>query len=192
MPTRGAHPRRKVFTSSTRRDLPDPPRRQERAGRRPRFSLYGVIALVVLVGATGAKFWIATHRPEPAPFAHSVDAARETVTGRKDKGPKKTPLQSRAKVRLPTSESGHSLHLRGRGSVVVLALDAVAALELQKHPESLAQLVRNGSLFSVSGGTAITMQENKNGVIKVLIMEGTMAGREGWAPAGQALAKETP
>jgi hypothetical protein len=75
---------------------------------------------------------------------------------------------------------------------VVLALDAVAALELQKHPESLAQLVRNGSLFSVPDGTAITMQENKNGVIKVLIMEGAMAGREGWAPAGQALAKESP
>jgi hypothetical protein len=168
----------------------DPPRPPERAGRRPRSSLYGVIGLAVLVGATGANFWITTHRPETAPLAQRVNAARETVTGRKDEGPKNTPLQSRVKVRLPTSESGHSLHLRGRGSVVVLALDAAAAFELQKHPDSLAQLVRNGSLFSVPGGTAITKQENKNGVIKVLIMEGTMAGREGWAPAGQALATE--
>lgn len=97
--------------------------------------------------------------------------------------------QSRAEARLPISESGHSLHLRGRGSVVVLALDSAAALKLQQHPGRLSKLVRDGSLFSVPTGTAITMQEKKNGMVKVLIMEGAMTGREGWAPARQVLAK---
>jgi hypothetical protein len=166
---------------------PGLPRPQERGGTRPRLWLYVEIGLAILAGATGADFWITTHRSGPAPLPQSVEAAHKTVIGSKNGGPKNTPPQSRAEV--PISESGHSLHLRGRGSVVVLALDAAAAFELQQHPSRLAKLVRDGSLFSVPTGTAITMQEKENGVIKVLIMEGVMVGREGWAPAGQALSK---
>ena len=139
-------------------------------------------SLIVLLPQKGEKSPVVT-------TAQSVDAARETVTGSKDGGPENTPPQSRAETGLPTSEPGHSLHLRGRGSVVALTRDAAAAFELQQHPDSLAKLVRDGSLFSVPSGTVITIQEKKNGVIKVLIMEGAMAGREGWAPAEQALAK---
>ena len=168
---------------------PDLPRPQERAGSRPRLWLYVAIGLAILAGATGANFWITTHRSETAPLPQGVEVARETVIGSQDGGPENTPPQSRAAARLPTSESGHSVHLRGSSSVVVLALDSAAAFELQQHPGRLAKLVRDGSLFSVPTGTAITMQEKKNGMVKVLIMEGAMTGREGWAPARQVLEK---
>ena len=68
----------------------------------------------------------------------------------------------------------------------MLGREAVAALELSQHPERLSKLIQNGSLFTVARGTAIkVVQGNRLGnrlVIKVLIMNGSKAGQEGWAP----------
>jgi hypothetical protein len=80
--------------------------------------------------------------------------------------------------------------LEGQGSVIVLGREAKAALELSQHPKKLGKLIRSGSLFTVTRGTAVKLvQGNRpdNGfVIKVRITEGTMAGQEGWVQPGQA------
>ena len=60
---------------------PTPPRPQERAGNIPRLWLYGAIALVVLAGATGANFWITTHRSEPVPLLKETAAKQSIRTG---------------------------------------------------------------------------------------------------------------
>ena len=44
------------------------PRPNGRVGNKPRLWLYGVIGLVIVAGATGANFWFATNRSEPAPL----------------------------------------------------------------------------------------------------------------------------
>jgi hypothetical protein len=92
----------------------------------------------------------------------------------------------------PATEAPRSVHdprLEGKGSVIVLGREAVAALELSQHPERLRKLIRRGSLFSVPRGTAIKLlQGNRTGnrfVIKVLVMEGSMVGQEGWVQRSQ-------
>jgi hypothetical protein len=71
----------------------------------------------------------------------------------------------------------------------VLGREAGAALELSQHPEKLSKLIEGGSLFTVPHGTAIKLlQGNRLGnsfVIKVRVMEGSMAGQEGWAQPSQ-------
>jgi len=74
--------------------------------------------------------------------------------------------------------------LDGNGSVIVLGREAGAALELSQHPERIRKLIQNGSLFTVPRATAIKLvQGSRLGnqlVIKVLIMDGSKAGQEGW------------
>jgi TonB family protein len=60
---------------------PAPPRPQERAGNKPRFWLYGAIALVIVAAATGANFWITTHPSEPAPLPKAAPPAESLRTG---------------------------------------------------------------------------------------------------------------
>jgi hypothetical protein len=82
-----------------------------------------------------------------------------------------------------------SPRLDGKGPIVVLGREAGAALELSQHPERLSKLIEGGSLFTVPHGTAIKLlQVNRLGnsfVIKVQVMEGSMAGQEGWAQPEQ-------
>ena len=82
------------------------------------------------------------------------------------------------------------LRLEGQGSVIVLGREAGAAAELSQHPERLSKLIQSGSLFTVPRATAIKLlQGNRLGsrfVIKVRIMEGYMAGQEGWTQPEQA------
>ena len=77
------------------------------------------------------------------------------------------------------------LRLEGKGSVIVLGREARAALELSQHPEMLRTLIRRGSLFTVPRGTAIKLLQGNKFVIKVLIIEGSMVGREGWTQTSQ-------
>lgn len=85
--------------------------------------------------------------------------------------------------------SNKILRLEGKGSVVVLGREAVAVLELSQHPETLSKLIKKGSLFTVPRGTAIKLlQGNRLGnrfVVKVLIMDGSKVGQEGWAQTSQ-------
>ena len=85
--------------------------------------------------------------------------------------------------------SNRLLRLEGKGSVIVLARKAGAALELAQHPERLRKLIRRGALLTVPRGTPIKLvQGNRLGnmpVIKVRLMAGSMVGREGWAQASQ-------
>jgi hypothetical protein len=83
-----------------------------------------------------------------------------------------------------------ALRLEGQGSVIILGREAKAALELSQHPERLRTLIRGGSLFTVPRGTAIKVlrgsQSGNRFVLRVRIMEGSMAGQEGWAQKEQA------
>jgi hypothetical protein len=87
------------------------------------------------------------------------------------------------------ARSNQVLHLEGKGSVIVLGREVGAALELSQHPERLSRLIKRGSLFTVSRGTAIKpLQRDKLGgrsVIKVLIVNGSKVGQEGWAQTSQ-------
>jgi hypothetical protein len=67
----------------------------------------------------------------------------------------------------------------------MLGRDAKAALELSQHPKKLSRLIQSGSLFTVPRGTAIKPLQGNRSVIKVVIMEGSMVGQEGWAQVSQ-------
>ena len=75
--------------------------------------------------------------------------------------------------------------LEGNGPVIVLGRNAVAALELSQHPDRLSRLTRRGSLFTVPRGTAIKLLQANGLVIKVRILEGSLAGQEGWVRTRQ-------
>jgi hypothetical protein len=85
--------------------------------------------------------------------------------------------------------SNHVARLQGKGSVIVLGREAVVALELSQHPKMLSKLIRTGSLFTVTRGTAVKLLQGNRlenrFVVKVRITEGSMAGQEGWAQTWQ-------
>jgi hypothetical protein len=84
-----------------------------------------------------------------------------------------------------TLRSDEVLRLHGKKSLIVLGRDAVAALELLQHPGRLRKLIWSGSLFTVPRGTAIKLLQENRTVSKVLIMEGSMVGQEGWVQTWQ-------
>jgi hypothetical protein len=88
-----------------------------------------------------------------------------------------------------SSSSSRRLQLEGKSSVVVLGLEAPAIRELSGHPGQLRGLIQSGALFTAPRGTAIHVRERESGVVKVLILEGSMAGREGWVRAWQVKAR---
>jgi len=98
---------------------------------------------------------------------------------------KTTETESTSPSAAPGSNFGPA-RLEGNGSVIVLGREAMAALELSQHPERLSKLIRRGSLFTVPRGTAIKLLQGNGFVTKVRIMEGSMAGQEGWVQPGQA------
>ena len=77
--------------------------------------------------------------------------------------------------------------LVSKSSVAVLGLEAAAVAELSEHPGRLGDLIQSGSLFTVPSGTPIRVLETENGVLKVEILEGSMAGRAGWARPSQVM-----
>jgi hypothetical protein len=95
------------------------------------------------------------------------------------------PADSRAK---PAAEPP-APRLRGDHSLVVLAVDQAAALRLGRGTQSLIELIRQGSVFSVPAGTAVSVLWLENGLIRVRILDGPMAGREGWAQPRQMVPK---
>ena len=130
---------------------------------------------------SGGLYYSAAIRQEPKHPIAPMPVQQE-IPNAADKSPvasavKSTPLETGRRNQMP--------RLEGKSSVVVLGLDAQVAIELSKHPGRLDAFIQNGSLFTVPRGTAIKVRESQNGVIRILILEGSMAGREGWAQASQ-------
>jgi hypothetical protein len=104
-------------------------------------------------------------------------------------GPKSGAIKTPGRFPFSASEdlagSNRTWRLEGKSSVVILGIEASAVLELSEHPGRMGDLIQSGSLFTVPRGTAIKVGETANGVMKILILEGSMAGREGWVQASQ-------
>jgi hypothetical protein len=120
--------------------------------------------------------------PSAAPVVSDVASSSAA-----DLSSKETPPPNAAPAR--KAEPKPTLRLRNKGAAVVLARERSVALALQQHPSALGKLTQSGSLFTVPGGTAVNARQMETGLIKVLIMEGPMAGQEGWAQAWQAATK---
>lgn len=89
-----------------------------------------------------------------------------------------------------TGGSNGTLQLKGKSSLVLLGLEAAVIHDLSQHPDRLPELIQSGLLFTAPRGTAIHLREREDGVVKVLIVEGSMAGREGWVRASQVGARD--
>jgi hypothetical protein len=125
----------------------------------------------------GTELVLAPHTTQPA-APRNVSVEPKSTTERKTIGPDST----------STSEAPRSdpvLRLKGKGSVIVLGRGEMAALELSQHPTRLRKLIRRGSVFTVPRGTAIKLLQGNRPVIKVLILEGSMVGQEGWVQPSQ-------
>lgn len=75
--------------------------------------------------------------------------------------------------------------LEAEGRVVVLGRDPPAALVAWQHTGKLGELIENGSLFAVPRGTKVQVRQRKKRLLHVVIMDGSMAGQDGWVPAAQ-------
>ena len=117
--------------------------------------------------------------PQSAPFA------TPTVSTEPKPIMEQNTIESHSTSATAIQRSNQVLRLEGKGSVIVLGREAGAALELSQHPEMLRTLIRRGSLFTVPRGTAIKLLQRNKFVIKVLIIEGSMVGREGWTQTSQ-------
>jgi hypothetical protein len=83
------------------------------------------------------------------------------------------------------NKSESKLHLSSSGSVVMLAREASAAAQLRDNPSNLPRLIQSGSLFSAAPGTEVAAKQMENRLVKVRIMSGINAGREGWVDISQ-------
>ncbi len=153
-------------------------------------NIYTAQAPAQLVSAPSSKSLRTEQAPEPQGVSSSntgkqISAAISTVSS----GPKPEAAKPRARAAISAPEditgSNQTWRLGGKSPFVVLGLEAPAVLELSEHPARLGVLIQSGSLFTVPRGTAIKVREEANGVVKILILEGSMAGREGWAHASQ-------
>jgi len=88
------------------------------------------------------------------------------------------------------SSSNRTMQLKGKSSLVLLAPEATVIHDLSQHPDRLPELIQSGLLFTAPRGAAINLLEREDGVVKVLILEGSMAGREGWVRASQVGARD--
>ena len=82
------------------------------------------------------------------------------------------------------------LQLRGKSSLVLLGMEAGVIHDLSQHPDRLPELIQSGMLFTAPRGTAIDLREREDGIVKVVILEGSMAGREGWVRASQVRGRD--
>lgn len=79
--------------------------------------------------------------------------------------------------------------LRSRSSIVVVAADEETASRLRGSSRDLSALVRQGRVFPVSTGTGVMTLQRKGRMVRVRILEGNMAGKEGWAQSRQVATK---
>lgn len=86
--------------------------------------------------------------------------------------------------------SNGTLQLKGKSSLVLLGLEAAVIHDLSQHPDRLPDLIQSGLLFTAPRGTAIDLREREDGIVKVVILEGSMTGREGWVRASQVRGRD--
>jgi hypothetical protein len=79
----------------------------------------------------------------------------------------------------------NGLRLRGMGAVVVLALAEETAVQLREQPDRLADLIRQGLLFTAPNQTPVEIEEARDGLVKVRLTGSGSPDRAGWLPAGQ-------
>jgi len=72
---------------------------------------------------------------------------------------------------------------------VIVASNQFQAQEIGRRSRRLGELIQGGSLFSISNGTAVAVEEQMDGVAKVRILQGAMAGKQGWVPNAEISAK---
>ena len=169
----------------------------------------GSVAKVLIMRGSkaGQAGWVETWQAQPLPSAESVKSspglpAEESGTD-VEPAPQTTkpiaiptvPTEPGSTTRKKTMRrdsssvwaprSNQVSRLEGKGSVIVLGRNAVAAVELSQHPDRLSRLTRRGSLFTVPRGTAIKLLQGNGLVVKVRILEGSLAGQEGWVRTQQ-------
>jgi hypothetical protein len=113
------------------------------------------------------------HSRAPAASPEGKPAAEKTAAGTAP-GP---PAES--------ADMGLKRHLVGKNSLVILGMAEPDIRELSQHPGRLPELVQSGSLFTVPRGAAVQIQAEQDSVLKVVLLDGSMAGREGWIQASQ-------
>jgi hypothetical protein len=138
--------------------------------------------------------------PKRSPVAASVSTASVNTRDAEvapDPVPQSVAASPNDRTALPATQDDPGSNqviarLVSRSSVAVLSLEASAVVELSENPRRLGDLIQNGSLFTVPSGTPIQVRETENGVLKVEVLEGSMAGREGWVRASQVTPRYRP
>ena len=168
-----------------------------------------VVKVLIMVGSkAGQEGWVETWQAQPLPSTEPVKSSPSLPA--EESGTDVVPAPQTTKpIAIPTvpTEPGSTTRkktmrrdsssvwegprsnqvsrLEGKGPVIVLGRSAVAALELSQHPDRLSRLTRRGSLFTVPRGTAIKLLQGNGLVMKVRILEGSLAGQEGWVRTRQ-------
>ena len=94
------------------------------------------------------------------------------------------------KPRSHRSQTQGDILLRSKSSVVIVASNQVAAQQIRRGSRRLDQLIHDGAVFSISSGTAVALEAKTDGVVRVRILQGAMAGKQGWVPDG-AISSQT-
>ena len=121
----------------------------------------------------------------PAPASKSFPAPRKKAAVSAAEHAPLTP-----KPRSHRSQTQGDILLRSKSSVVIVASNQVAAQQIRRGSRRLDQLIHDGAVFSISSGTAVALEAKTDGVVRVRILQGAMAGKQGWVPDG-AISSQT-
>ena len=121
----------------------------------------------------------------PAPASKSFPAPRKKAAVSAAEHAPLTP-----KPRSHRSQTQGDILLRSKSSVVIVASNQVAAEQIRRGSRRLDQLIHDGAVFSISSGTAVALEAKTDGVVRVRILQGAMAGKQGWVPDG-AISSQT-
>ena len=146
----------------------------------------GVWLGLLAAGFAGGIFYSGQRQPEPQ--SHTATSLAPPLP-KSEETPMRVAVPSgSAPMPAPPAEEhrpNQTPRLESDARFVVLAYEAADALAVAQHPTKLAELVQSGSLFSVSRGTPVRVVEKKQGVTRVVITGGSMAGQEGWVSAAR-------
>ena len=180
-------------------------RRKAVARHRLGLGLYGLrftlSTLVILVGAwslmhTLQERQVATERTVSSGVVEPVENV-PTPSKSEKPAPKRAPalrnrivLTSRVlPARSQPTRPGGDVYLRSRNSVVIVASNQSAAQAFGRRSRRLEDLIHDGALFSISNGTAVAVEQEGDGVARVRILQGAMAGKQGWVPDAEISSK---
>ena len=126
----------------------------------------------------------------PEPAAKAPEQGTESVMATPKEVPSvPVPARARAAHRAEPDDSSRGIRLRGKGSMVIVAVAEADSEELRRHPDRLPDLIRSGALFSVPTNTVVEVAETHDGFRRVHVLEGAFQGRDGWVRADQVTQK---